>query len=372
MATVNIQSVSKTYDAKQAVLSDINLSIQKGEFLAIVGPSGCGKSTLLRLIAGLEKISSGSILINEQCVNTIKPSERDMAMVFQNYALYPHMTVFNNMAYGLKMRKIPALEIKRRVEETANMLKITEYLQRKPSDLSGGQRQRVAMGRAIVRAPAVYLFDEPLSNLDASLRTSMRHEIKKLHRKLQITSIYVTHDQTEAMTLADRIVILNKGKIEQVGTPYALYHAPVSRFVAGFTGHYPVNFISATIRLKKEKIETNLGIELPLPTFDCNVEEGQSVLIGIRAEHLFLAKPGALLGFTIAIDFIDALGADKLIHGYSSAGEELVARIAEEELIDEQQIKVTFSLNNALLFSTDTEQRIGRWNDAKKTGNQIA
>lgn len=209
--------------------------------MVIVGPSGCGKTTLLRLIAGLEEISSGSILINNQCVNKIPAAKRDMAMVFQNYALYPPMTVFENMAYGLKMRRYKKEDIKNRVNAAAQMLRLTPYLERKPQALSGGQKQRVAMGRAIVRSPAVFLFDEPLSNLDANLRTEMRHEIRRLHQQLNTTSLYVTHDQTEAMTMAERVIVLNQGIVEQIGTPQELYQSPATLFVAGFTGQYPLN-----------------------------------------------------------------------------------------------------------------------------------
>ena len=218
----------------QLILDKINLSIDKGEFVAVVGPSGCGKSTLLRLVAGLDLVSSGSILINNQCVNKIPAAQRDMAMVFQNYALYPHMTVFDNMAYGITMRGMKAAFIRQKVEEVANLLQLTDYLQRKPQALSGGQRQRVAMGRAIVRSPAVFLFDEPLSNLDAKLRAEMRYEIKKLHQQLNTTCLYVTHDQTEAMTMASRVLVLNKGRVEQVGSPQKYINNRLL-FVAGFT-----------------------------------------------------------------------------------------------------------------------------------------
>lgn len=362
MATVNIKSVSMQYEENSNVLTDVNLEIDKGEFVAIVGPSGCGKSTLLRLIAGLEELSSGSILINDKCVNKTPASERDMAMVFQNYALYPHMTVFNNMAYGLKMRKVPKQDIKKRVEETAELLKIGSLLQRMPAALSGGQKQRVAMGRAIVRAPSVFLFDEPLSNLDASLRTDMRHEIKRLHSKLKITSIYVTHDQTEAMTLADRIVILNKGLVEQVGTPYELYYNPNSRFVAGFTGHYPINFISATINIKKGIVDFENGKSMKLPDFESDVLDGQKIQVGIRAEHCYLAdNDNAFL--KMSIDFIDVLGADKLVHGNINGAYSFVARLQEGVIIESNILPIGFHANKAIIFCDKSGRRLGRWND---------
>lgn len=232
--------------------------------MVIVGPSGCGKTTLLRLIAGLEEISSGSILINNQCVNKIPAAKRDMAMVFQNYALYPHMTVFENMAYGLKMRRYKKEDIKNRVNAAAQMLRLTPYLERKPQALSGGQKQRVAMGRAIVRSPAVFLFDEPLSNLDANLRTEMRHEIRRLHQQLNTTSLYVTHDQTEAMTMAERVIVLNQGIVEQIGTPQELYQSPATLFVAGFTGQYPLNVFSGIFDKSSNRVQTSLGIDYPV------------------------------------------------------------------------------------------------------------
>ena len=242
MAAVDLIDVNKQI-GQQNILQQIDLAIETGEFIVVVGPSGCGKSTLLRLVAGLEELTSGQILINRQSVNKTPPAQRDIAMVFQNYALYPHMSVYQNMAYGLRMRRYAPADIDSKVKHAAEMLRLTPYLERKPAALSGGQRQRVAMGRAMVRQPALFLFDEPLSNLDAKLRNEMRYEIKKLHQKLQTTSLYVTHDQTEAMTMADRVAILNQGKIEQIDRPQVIYDKPATAFVAGFTGPYPINFI---------------------------------------------------------------------------------------------------------------------------------
>src|SRR5882672_4621962 len=242
MADVTLRSVVKRFDEVEAVRA-IDLDIPNNEFVVLVGPSGCGKSTTLRMIAGLEEITSGNILIGGEVVNDLPPKDRDIAMVFQNYALYPHMTAFENMSFGLKLRKFPKAEIKERVDNAARILDITPLLERKPKQLSGGQRQRVAMGRAIVRNPKVFLFDEPLSNLDAKLRVQMRTEIKKVHQKVTTTTVYVTHDQIEAMTLADRVVVMNGGKIEQIGTPNEVYHHPTTRFVAGFIGSPAMNFL---------------------------------------------------------------------------------------------------------------------------------
>jgi multiple sugar transport system ATP-binding protein len=248
MAQVKLTNVKKVYDGKVTAVHDFNLSIEPGEFVVFVGPSGCGKSTTLRMIAGLEEITSGTCEIGDRVVNDVHPKDRDIAMVFQNYALYPHMSVYKNMAFGLMLRKMPRAEIKRRVEEAARMLGLTELLERKPKALSGGQRQRVALGRAIVREPAVFLFDEPLSNLDAKLRVVTRTEIKNLHQRLKTTTIYVTHDQEEAMTLGDRIVVMSAGYIQQVDSPLNVYRKPVNRFVAAFLGSPPMNFLNGTIR----------------------------------------------------------------------------------------------------------------------------
>ncbi|HEY6026337.1 MAG TPA: sn-glycerol-3-phosphate ABC transporter ATP-binding protein UgpC, partial [Pseudolabrys sp.] len=258
MAEVALRKIVKRYDDVEAVRS-IDLDIPDNEFVVLVGPSGCGKSTTLRMIAGLEEITSGEISIGGEVVNDLPPKDRDIAMVFQNYALYPHMTSFENMAFGLKLRKFPKAEIKQRVEHAARILDITELLERRPKALSGGQRQRVAMGRAIVRNPKVFLFDEPLSNLDAKLRVQMRTEIKRVHQKVKTTTVYVTHDQVEAMTLADRVVVMNNGRIEQVGAPTEVYRQPVNRFVAGFLGSPQMNFLPVVV----ERDGSRLALQVP-------------------------------------------------------------------------------------------------------------
>ena len=289
MASVQIRDVVKRYGDSQ-VVHGVSLDIEDGEFVVVVGPSGCGKSTLLRMVAGLETISEGEIAIDGRRVNELEPKDRNIAMVFQNYALYPHMSVFDNMAYGLRNRRVPEADIRRKVAEAAGILELGELLERRPSQLSGGQRQRVAMGRAIVRDPKVFLFDEPLSNLDARLRGQMRIEIRRLQRELGITSIYVTHDQVEAMTLADRLVAMNEGVAEQVGRPLEIYDRPATRFVAGFIGSPPMNFLEAH-----------------------GTEAGVSVVLGIRPEHLHLAAPGEGL-LEARVDLIEPLGAETLVH----------------------------------------------------------
>ena len=291
MAEVSCRKVVKEYDGGVQAVKGIDLDIADHEFVVLVGPSGCGKSTTLRMIAGLEEITGGEIWIGGDVVNDVPPRDRDIAMVFQNYALYPHMSVFDNMAFGLKLRKFPKEEIKRRVDEAARILDIGMLLDRKPRALSGGQRQRVAMGRAIVRNPKVFLFDEPLSNLDAKLRVQMRTEIKKVHQTVKTTTIYVTHDQVEAMTLADRVVVMNNGIIEQVGPPQELYHNPATRFVAGFIGSPAMNFLPARVEQASGALLLHLplGITLPVPaerTARYQGFAGKEMLLGLRPEHL--------------------------------------------------------------------------------------
>jgi multiple sugar transport system ATP-binding protein len=288
MASVTIDKIRKTFGA-HTVLHGVDIDIKDGEFLILVGPSGCGKSTLLRMIAGLEDISSGEILIDQTVVNDIEPKSRNIAMVFQSYALYPHMTVAENMAFALTLQKTDKAEITKRVAKAAEILSLGPLLQRLPKQLSGGQRQRVAMGRAIVRNPEVFLFDEPLSNLDAKLRVQMRSEIKELHQRLKTTTIYVTHDQIEAMTMADRIVVMRDGAIEQIGTPMELYNSPRNLFVAGFIGSPGMNFIEGTI--KDGAFSSSEGLSLPLPPRYSHVEG--KVIYGIRPEHLFIGQAGA-------------------------------------------------------------------------------
>jgi len=289
MASITLSHIVKTYgtgDKANTVIHDLSAEIAHGEFVVIVGPSGCGKSTLLRMVAGLEDISGGTISIGERIVNELEPAERDIAMVFQNYALYPHMSVFDNMAYGLKIAKVPAAEIKARVDKAAGILELSHLLQRKPRELSGGQRQRVAMGRAIVRQPQVFLFDEPLSNLDAKLRAQTRLEIQKLHRELGITSLFVTHDQVEAMTLAQRMIVMNGGHMEQFGTPEEVYNRPASTFVASFIGSPPMNLL-------KQAPDTAAGR-----------------ILGVRPEHIDITPSG----WSLQVETVELLGAERLVH----------------------------------------------------------
>ena len=321
MAAISVRKIVKSYDST-AVVHGIDLEIADREFVVLVGPSGCGKSTTLRMIAGLEEISSGEIHIGGRLVNDVPPRDRDIAMVFQNYALYPHMTVYDNMAFGLKLRHTARAEIRRRVEDAAAMLDITPLLARKPKALSGGQRQRVAMGRAIVRNPQVFLFDEPLSNLDAKLRVQMRTEIKKVHQIVPTTTVYVTHDQVEAMTLADRVVVMNGGRIEQVGPPQELYHRPASRFVAGFIGSPGMNFLAAHVVTEGDGPAVRLadGSLLAVPAARRERYAGlrdAAVVFGIRPEHLTDSPAEGRAGFARLIalaEVVEPMGAETLVH----------------------------------------------------------
>src|SRR6187401_2547954 len=323
MAGVILKDVVKVYEGGVRVVDRFNLEIADHEFVVLVGPSGCGKSTTLRMIAGLEDITGGDILIGGDVVNDVPPKDRDIAMVFQNYALYPHMTVFQNMSFGLRLKRYPKDEIKRRVDEAARILDIKELLDRKPKQLSGGQRQRVAMGRAIVRNPKVFLFDEPLSNLDAKLRVQMRIEIKKVHQKVRTTTVYVTHDQVEAMTLADRVVVMNHGRIEQIGTPNELYHSPATRFVAGFIGSPAMNFMACRLEDIGGKMHIRLTdrIAFPLPPARAARYQGvprtDKLLLGLRPEHITEAKqhpePG-IENFEAMLDVTEPMGMETLIY----------------------------------------------------------
>jgi sn-glycerol 3-phosphate transport system ATP-binding protein len=308
MATVELADVRKTYPGGVEAVKGISLAIETGELVVLVGPSGCGKSTLLRMIAGLETITDGTVAIDGRVVNRLEPAERDIAMVFQNYALYPHMSVRANLEYGLKNRGTARPEIDRRVAEAARSLEIEAFLDRKPRQLSGGQRQRVAMGRAIVRDPKAFLFDEPLSNLDAKLRVQMRGEIKQLQRRLGTTSVYVTHDQLEAMTLADRLVVLNAGRVEQIGTALEVYRRPASTFVAGFIGSPAMNLLTARF----DGAALHIG-EAVLP-FTAKLPKGD-VLMGVRAEGLTLAPEGARPALPVGVDYVEELGPQRLVHG---------------------------------------------------------
>ncbi|HEY1998359.1 sn-glycerol-3-phosphate ABC transporter ATP-binding protein UgpC [Paraburkholderia sp.] len=315
MAAVAFEQVRKSFGAVQ-VLKQIDLKVPDGEFLVLVGPSGCGKSTLLRALAGLEGVSHGRILIDGQIVNALPPRERDVAMVFQNYALYPHMTVLENLTFALKLRNHDAQEIASRAEKAAALLGLKELLDRHPRNLSGGQRQRVAMGRAIVRDPKVFLFDEPLSNLDARLRVQMRAEIKALHQRLRATTVYVTHDQIEAMTMADRIVVLNGGVIEQIGTPLALYDDPDNLFVAGFIGSPAMNFFKGSYEQREGQARVRIG-DLMLPVPLVNATHGQEVVYGVRPEHLQI---GGVDGMPFALEVVEPTGAATELFG-TVAGE---------------------------------------------------
>ncbi|WP_305857674.1 sn-glycerol-3-phosphate import ATP-binding protein UgpC [Balneatrix alpica] len=307
MAQVELKQVGKTYPNGFNAIPAIDLQIADGEFIVLVGPSGCGKSTLLRMVAGLESISSGELSINGVRMNEREPAERDIAMVFQNYALYPHMSVFDNMAYGLRNRGVPKAQIQTKVAEAANMLGLTELLERKPKQLSGGQRQRVAMGRAMVRHPQAFLFDEPLSNLDAKLRVQMRVEIRQLQRQLGTTTLYVTHDQVEAMTLADRLVVLNRGHAEQIGTPLELYQRPATPFVAAFIGSPSMNLLDAEIN----QGQLHLSAQLCLP---CQHSFNGKVVWGIRPEHLQPCSE-AEADLLLQVQAVESLGAETLIYG---------------------------------------------------------
>lgn len=361
MATVDLIDVSKQV-GQTTILDKVNVSIRKGEFMVVVGPSGCGKSTLLRLIAGLDGVSSGSIQINNQCVNDIPAAKRDMAMVFQNYALYPHMTVFENMAYGLKMRRFSKPDIQKRVTDAAKLLQLTPYLERKPQALSGGQKQRVAMGRALVRSPSVFLFDEPLSNLDAKLRTEMRHEIKRLHQKFNTTSLYVTHDQTEAMTMAERVLVLNQGIVEQIGTPQELYQNPGTLFVAGFTGHYPVNFFTGRFDKRKDVIETSLGNAYAAPKWSELIEDHTDLILAIRPEHLHYSAEAHQNTIELKVEFVDDMGADKLVQTICIAnGERMNLRIPADQTLSDGTLHVELPKTKLHVFNQKTGKRIGEW-----------
>ena len=371
MANLSLQHITKVYDNKVMAVSDFNMEIEDKEFIVFVGPSGCGKSTTLRMIAGLEEITGGDLYIDGKRVNDVEPKDRDIAMVFQNYALYPHKTVYQNMAFALRMRKVPKAEIKQRVEEAARILDITAYLDRKPKALSGGQRQRVALGRAIVREPKVFLLDEPLSNLDAKLRTAMRTEITKLHQKLQTTFIYVTHDQVEAMTMGTRIVVMKDGVVQQIAAPQTLYDFPANIFVAGFIGTPQMNFFNATldetglvtlssgqtIQLSEEKMAT-------LET----IHGKREIVLGVRPEDIHLCGEGETENTVDArVDVIEALGGEALLYCSMDLEKEasiiseksegsLVAKIgAREEVYRGQVRKLRFDQSHLHVFDKATE-----------------
>jgi sn-glycerol 3-phosphate transport system ATP-binding protein len=358
MADVSIRNVTKKF-GKSEVLHGISCDIRDGEFIVILGPSGCGKSTLLRLVAGLEEITTGEIAIAGRVVNALEPAERDIAMVFQNYALYPHMTVYKNMAYGLKMRRMPADEIDRRVRNAARILELRELLDRKPRQLSGGQRQRVAMGRCIVREPKVFLFDEPLSNLDAKLRVQMRLEIRKLHEGLKITSIYVTHDQVEAMTLGDRLVVMDNGHAAQIGSPLEIYERPATMFVAGFIGSPAMNFLEAKVSPDGRSAILAGAASVRLSGAGLAAWAGKKVVLGVRPEHLEL-NGHRTEGIQLAVDHVELLGADTLVHGHFGEGNTaLVVRLPDVHRL-EKNAMIAFSIPPEKLhpFDPETKKRI--------------
>ncbi|HEX3501291.1 MAG TPA: sn-glycerol-3-phosphate import ATP-binding protein UgpC [Stellaceae bacterium] len=354
MAQVSLRDVRKSY-AGNEVIHGVSCEIADGELIVIVGPSGCGKSTLLRMVAGLEDISAGEVAIGARVVNAVEPKDRDIAMVFQNYALYPHMTVFGNMAYGLKIRGLSKREITERVGRAAEILQLDKLLDRKPRALSGGQRQRVAMGRAIVRDPQVFLFDEPLSNLDAKLRVQMRVEIKKLQQTLTTTSIYVTHDQVEAMTLADRLIVMNAGIAEQIGVPIELYERPASVFVAGFIGSPAMNFLPG--RAADGHVKLDGGTALPLPPGSA-VAPGRAVTVGLRPEHF--AVEGAAVSLNLAVELVEMLGADTIIHGkIEGAGPSVLARLPGTARVSAgHRVPLTIAPEQIHLFDAATGKRV--------------
>ena len=351
MASLKISKATKKYDKVQ-VIHGIDLEIEDGEFCVFVGPSGCGKSTLLRMISGLEEVTTGQIHIGDKDVTSMHPADRGIAMVFQSYALYPHMTVRENMGFGLKMTKVPTDEINKKVNDAASILHLEDYMDRKPKTLSGGQRQRVAIGRSIVRGPEVFLFDEPLSNLDAELRVEMRVEISRLHRELGTTIIYVTHDQVEAMTLADKIVVLKEGLIQQVGRPLELYEDPQNIFVAGFIGSPTINFLTGSIvdskliipDLESSKIKVSKAISPSM----------SELIVGLRPQHLKLIKTGDL-----EVEFTEALGDISYVYLKTSSGERVVVESREEKLpLTGSKVGIEANTTSALFFDPKTELRI--------------
>jgi multiple sugar transport system ATP-binding protein len=359
MAGVRFERVAKRYNAV-SVIEDLNLDIDDHEFMVLVGPSGCGKSTALRMIAGLEEVSDGSIWIGDRVVNHLQPKDRDIAMVFQSYALYPHMSVRENIEFGLRIRKMPAGEMRRRVADASEILGIGPLLDRKPKQLSGGQRQRVAVARAIVRNPAVFLFDEPLSNLDAKLRVQMRAEITKLQQRLTTTTVYVTHDQVEAMTMGNRIAVMNAGKIQQVGTPLEVYDKPQTVFVAQFIGTPPMNFFPATIAGGAIRAD---GFELPLPASLRNAAaDGTRVLAGIRPENVLDATQsgrGETARLRAAVDLVEPIGHEAIVHARVGESMIVAAFDAHRAPRNGDTIELVIELEQMHLFDAQTERRLG-------------
>ena len=349
MSFLDLKNVTKIYPNGTKAVHETSLSVEEGEFMVFVGPSGCGKSTLLRMVAGLEEITKGEITLDGNLMNEVDPSERDIAMVFQNYALYPHMNVYNNLAYGLKNRGIDKQAIEQKVNDAAKLLQISDYLQRKPSMLSGGQRQRVAMGRAIVRNPKIFLFDEPLSNLDAKLRIQMRLEIKKLQQKVGVTSIFVTHDQTEAMTLADKLAVINNGIIEQLATPIEIYNNPKSLFVAGFIGSPQMNFIEGELKNSTLSAE---GFEIKNIKSDYNGD----VILGIRPEHLSQSDNGLI---NLSVDLVEQLGSDNLVYGQLKDKKDFCYRCPGNITIKKgSKLSLNIDNHNYFIFNKSSGKRV--------------
>ncbi|MDC0249899.1 sn-glycerol-3-phosphate ABC transporter ATP-binding protein UgpC [Candidatus Pelagibacter sp.] len=349
MSFLDLKNVTKIYPNGTKAVHETSLSIDEGEFMVFVGPSGCGKSTLLRMVAGLEDITEGEITLDGNLINEVDPSERDIAMVFQNYALYPHMNVYNNLAYGLKNRGIDKKDIEQKVNDAAKLLQISDYLERKPSMLSGGQRQRVAMGRAIVRNPKIFLFDEPLSNLDAKLRIQMRLEIKKLQQKVGVTSIFVTHDQTEAMTLADKLAVINNGVIEQLATPIEIYNNPKSLFVAGFIGSPQMNFIEGELKNNTLYAE---GFEIKNVKSDYNGD----ITLGIRPEHLSQSDNGLI---NLRVDLVEQLGSDNLVYGQLKDKKDFCYRCPGNVTIKKgSKLSLNIENDNYFIFDKSSGKRV--------------
>ena len=368
MATLKFVNINKIYDNKVQAVFDFNLDVRDKEFIVFVGPSGCGKSTTLRMVAGLEEITQGELYINDRLVNDIAPKDRDIAMVFQSYALYPHMTVFDNMAFGLKLRKIPKEEIEKRVNEAAAILGLEPYLNRRPKALSGGQRQRVALGRAIVRSPKVFLMDEPLSNLDAKLRVQMRAEIAKIHEKVGATTIYVTHDQTEAMTMATRIVIMKDGHIQQIGSPKEVYNFPANIFVGGFIGSPAMNFLrgrymDGNFVIEADKTQRKIVVELN-DELRQNIQgyEGEEVILGIRPEDIYVdgpiteKYPNATT--EVECDVVELLGHELIVYGYMNSQRIIVKTGAIHDIQVHDKVNFTFDMNKVHFFDPVTTNRL--------------
>ena len=360
MADVSLKDIHKSF-GKNEVIHGISCDIKDGEFVVILGPSGCGKSTVLRMIAGLEVITGGEIAIDGKVVNQLEPADRDIAMVFQNYALYPHMTVYKNMAYGLKIRRMPKEEIDKRVLNAAKILELSEFLDRKPRQLSGGQRQRVAMGRCMVREPKVFLFDEPLSNLDAKLRVQMRLEIRKLQEDLKITSIYVTHDQVEAMTLGDRLIVMDNGYAAQIGSPLEVYEHPATCFVAGFIGSPAMNFLNVRLSPNGESVEMPGNLKLPLENSSLPEHAGKEVILGVRPEHFKAARDEAAT-LNLTVDHVELLGADTLVYGHFAEDKTLsTLRLSDvQHLVKNTKLPLIVPPQKIHLFDMETGNRIGK------------